>query len=313
MKIFKILSQSFLRKELLGKRGLKFLILTGLTSVSLSACNKADYLDIDAGARPALSAKVKFVNARVSPGAVQFWDFTRQVTSTAIIRNGSTPGYLDTQYGKVQYNVTEGTGTTYKASYLFGGSSIFVQETDKASFAGPNGPIASYYHTLFVVPKLKSSKLNPGNTDSLVFVYDDLSVPATGKAKIRFANFSPDAPKLNFTYEGGTPVFTGVGYGSFGDQTIITYDANGKAPANIPGLSWKTLGPFKEIPAGTGLNFELRNAQTNALITLPNNSLSNINLEAGKIYTIFISGAQSGNALFSATVIKHTKEDQSSQ
>jgi hypothetical protein len=264
----------------------------------LLACGKNDYLDIDASERPSLNAKVKFVNARATATPVHFWDFTRQVTTTTVARNGST-AYQDTQYGKVQYNLTEGTGTTYKASYVFGGSATFVQETNTSSFSGPNGPIATYYHTLFAVPKLKPSTLNPGNADSLILVYDDLTAPSAGKAKLRFANFTTPARAVDLAYAAGSSIFTGVGYGSFGDQTISPY-TNGKSPDNIPGLSWKTLGPFKEVNAGAGQNLEVRSSTGGAV--LPVTGLAGINLEAGKLYTVFINNL-SGDININATII----------
>lgn len=264
----------------------------------LMACGKNNYLDIDASERPALSARVKFVNAHATGTAVHFWDFTRQVTTAPVPRNSSTV-YLDTQFGKVQYNLTEGAGTAYKASYLFGGSATFVQETNTTSFSGPNGPIATYYHTLFAVPKLKPSTLNPGNVDSLILVYDDLSIPAAGKAKIRFANFSTPVRSVDLAYTAGTAIFTNVAYGSFGDQTIIPY-TSGRSPETIPGLSWKTLGPFKELNAGAGQNLEIRNT-TNGFV-IPVSGLTGINFEAGKIYTVFINNLN-GDVNLSATVI----------
>lgn len=267
----------------------------------LSACSKNDYLDIDASNRPPLSAKVKFINARSSDIPVQFWDFTRQVTKTALNRNTATADYLDTQYGKVQYNLTEGTGTSYKASYVFGGSSNFIQETNTTSYSGPNGPIATFYHSLFTVAKLKPSTLNPGNTDSLILVYDDLTAPAAGKVKLRFANFSPDQRALTLAYAGGAAIYGGVAYGNFGDQVIIPY-TNGKSPSTIDGLSWKTLGPFKEVNAGTNLQLTVTNGQGQEL-SIP--ELSNVTLEAGKLYTIFVNGFQNGTPGLHATVITH--------
>lgn len=264
----------------------------------LISCGKNDYLDIDASERPPLSAKIKFVNARSSTGAVHFWDFTRQVTNALVLRNGST-AYLDAQYGKVQFNLTEGTGTTYKASYLFGGSANFVQESNTASFSGPNGPIATFYHTLFAVAKLKPSTLNPGNADSLILVYDDLTAPTTGKAKLRFANFAVPARVVDLAYVGGSPIFTGVGYGSFGDQLLIPY-TNGKSPDHIPGLTWKSLGPFKEVNAGANQDLEIRSS--GGATVVPVAGLTGLNLEAGKIYTVFINNPV-GDPALSATVI----------
>ncbi len=284
---------------------IKFAILLGVAVIGAASCKKTEYLDSDNADRPELSAKVKLVNALTVTAPVNFLDFTRQINTALVVHNAST-GYLDTQFGKVQYNTTEGSNTSYKSSYLFGGSATFVQETDKASFAGPNGPIAGYYHTLFAVAKRRPSKLNPGNRDSLVLVYDDLTAPVSGKAKVRFANFSPDAPNVDLALAGSAAVFSNVAYGNFGEQTIITYDANGKAPATIPGLTWKTLGPFKEIDAFAGKNLEVKNNATQAVIPVAGNGLSNLTFEAGKIYTVFINGNVNGAGV-SATIITHNK------
>jgi len=282
---------------------IKPVLLSLIPVLLLSACGKNDYLDIDAGDRPPLSAKVKFVNACTSATAVHFWDFTSRVTATPLAQNAATGTYLDTQYGKVQYNLTEGTGTSYKASYVFGGSANFVQETNSTSFSGPNGPIATYFHTLFAVKKLKASTLNPGNTDSLVLVYDDLTAPSSGKAKLRFANFAVSARQVNLEYSNGTNLFAGVSYGNFGDQTIIPY-TNGKAPDVIAGLSWKTLGPFKELNAGAGQNLIIKNTVTGLPVTVT--GLADLNLEAGKVYTIFVnSTAETEGSPLKATLISH--------
>jgi len=279
------------------------IIFFTLALATLSSCNKANYLDIDAGDRTPLSAKVKFINARQSAIAVNFWDFTRKVTGTAIQRNTASP-YLDTQYGKVQFNLTEGTDPSYKASYIFGGSANFVQETNSASFAGPNGPIADFAHSLFTVKKKLTSAVNPNNIDSLILVYDDLSLPASGKAKIRFANFSPDAPKVDLSYASGSVLFSAVGYGTFGGQTLIPYTA-GKAPAVIEGLSWKTLGPFKEVDAGSGINLLIKDNANQTTIPLTNTALTGAVFESGKIYTIYINGTITGTPALTATIITH--------
>ncbi|SDD81125.1 DUF4397 domain-containing protein [Pedobacter soli] len=272
----------------------------------LPSCKKTEYLDTDNADREPLSAKVKLVNALSITAPVNFLDFTRQINTTLVAHNVAT-AYLDTQFGKVQYNTTEGSNTSYKSSYIFGGATSFAQETDKASFAGPNGPIAGYYHTLFTVAKRRPSKLNPGNRDSLVLVYDDLTAPAAGKAKIRFANFAPDAPNLDLKTTAGTSWFANVAYGNFGDQVQLTYDASGKAPATIAGLSWKTLGPFKEVAAGAAQNLELRNNSTGAIVPVKTAALSNLSFEEGKIYTLFINGNLTTDAALQATLIVHTK------
>jgi hypothetical protein len=277
-------------------------ILWLLTSV-LFSCTKTDYLDADAGNRTPLSAKVKFINAVISTTPINFYDFTRKVTPAALQRNTAS-AYLETQYGKVQYNVTEGTSASYIASYVFGGSANFVQETNTASFAGPNGPIADFAHTLIAVKKRLKSTVNPNNVDSLILVYDDLTAPAAGKAKVRFANFSPDAPAVDFSYATGATVFTNISYGNFGDQVVIPY-TSGKAPATVEGLTWKTLGPFKEVDAGSNLNFEIRNSSTKTPVALTGTGLTGLSLENGKIYTIYLAGLSTGSPQLTATVVTH--------
>jgi hypothetical protein len=301
MNIFKYINIQLTRLQHINQP--KYIYLLSGAILLSTACKKTEYLDSDNANRPPLSAKVKLVNALNITVPLNFLDFTRQINTTAVTRNQAT-AYLDSQFGKVQYNTIEGVNTSYKSSYVFGGSAGFVQENDKQSFSGPNGPIASYYHTLFTVDKRKPSKLNPGNRDSLILVYDDLAAPAAGNAKVRFANFSPDAPNVNFGATGSTVTFSNVAYGTFGDQTVITYDASGKAPATIPGLSWKTLGPFKEVNATAATAFEVRNAVTNALIPVTGTTLNSVTLQAGKIYTVYINGTVAAGNI-SATIILH--------
>ncbi|MEH6309136.1 hypothetical protein RYH73_26025 [Olivibacter sp. CPCC 100613] len=270
-------------------------------SIAYSACDKADYLDIDASERPPLSAKVKLVNVLSKNVPVHFWDFTRQINSDALTPNTASEDYLDTQYGKVQFNLTEGESTTYKASYLFGGSANFIQETDKNSFSGPNGPIATFYHSLFAVQKKSISKLNPGNIDSLILVYDDLSAPAADKIKIRFANFDINHARVSVLNSKGETLFTDVDYGTFGDQVKITYDENGKSAGDVPGLDWKSLGPFKEV--------DTQDLHTITIIDelgrdLDVTAFANLSITSGKIYTLFISKDFQSNRII-GTVISH--------
>lgn len=290
-------------RNLIKKRKSRIMIYlhASLALMAYSACDKADYLDIDASERPPLSAKVKLVNALSKNVSLHFWDFTRKVNSEAIVPNTASADYLDTQYGKVQFNVTEGESTTYKGSYIFGGSANFIQETDKSSFSGPNGPIATFYHTLFAVDKRATSKVNPGNVDSLILVYDDLTIPVAGKIKVRFANFDVLHPLVSVKSSTGEELFAQVGYGEFGGQVSIVYDENGRSANEIPGLEWKTLGPFKEIDPQHLRSLQLIDV---AGATIHVGAFNSLNLEAGQIYTLFITkDAQSDGII--GTVIRH--------
>ncbi len=145
------------------------------------------------------------------------------------------------------------------------------------------------------------SKRNPGNLDSLILVYDDLTAPAAGKAKIRFANFSKSGGRVDFADQDGNVLFKGVAFGTFGDQVQITYDATGKSPSTIEGLSWKTLAPYKEINASNGSSLQIFEAVPSGRTAIL--TINNVTIEAGKVYTVFISDDAKGQ--IQATTITH--------
>lgn len=94
---------------------------------------------------------------------------------------------------------------------------------------------------------------------SAVVVADDLSTPASGKAHVRFIHLSPNAPAVDIAVDGGAVVF--------------------------PNTSFKVGTAFTPLDAGTyDLEVRVAGTQTVAL------DLDPINLEAGKIYTVFAKG-----------------------
>ena len=255
------------------------LLLTVALILITTSCKKTDYLDINAADRPPLVAHISFVNARPVNVGIQFWTYTTQVTKTVIPINGKS-SYLDAQFGDVQINFTEGTNTSYKASRQFGNSATFT------STGGPNGPIANYYHTVFAI------KNTTATADSVILFYDDLAVPAAGKAKVRFVNLAPGSPNVDFGIIGQTALFTNTAYGRAGGSILSGTGFN----------TW-SIGPFITIDAGT-LNFQVSKTSDHSVISILNNQLSNINLQAGKIYTIYINGTP-GNTSIGATILTH--------
>lgn len=94
---------------------------------------------------------------------------------------------------------------------------------------------------------------------SAVVVADDLSTPASGKAHVRFIHLSPNAPAVDIALDGGAVVF--------------------------PNTSFKVGTAFTPLDAGTyDLEVRVAGTQTVAL------DLDPINLQAGKIYTVFAKG-----------------------
>jgi hypothetical protein len=99
---------------------------------------------------------------------------------------------------------------------------------------------------------------------SAVALEDDLTAPAAGKAHVRFVHLSPDAPAVDIAVASSGAVV-------FGNRKFK--EATGFAP----------------LDAGT-YNLDVRVAGTTTVALV----LPAINLEAGKIYTVFAKGFLAG-------------------
>jgi hypothetical protein len=88
---------------------------------------------------------------------------------------------------------------------------------------------------------------------------DDLTAPAAGKAKVRVVHASPDAPAVDVAVKGGPVLISNLVFGKASD--VLSVDAK-------------------------SYDLEVRAAGTTT-VALP---LNGVNLEAGKIYTVFASG-----------------------
>ncbi|WP_342086404.1 DUF4397 domain-containing protein [Dyadobacter sp. OTU695] len=252
-----------------------FRLLSIIPAILLvSGCKDTGYLDIDAADRPPLNAYISFVNARPVDAGLYFWTFTDKVTPAPVAVNKASE-YLPTVFGNVQINFTEGTNTSYKASYQFGNSATFT------ATGRPNGPIATFYHTV-VAARTASNK-----ADSLILFYDDLKAPSSGKAKLRFINLSPGAGTLDVVQNGKT-LFNDVAYGRAANSAL-----SGEA------LSAWSLGPFETVGAGT-LNVDYVNAATAVKV-----GTASLQLEAGKIYTVFTRGHTNATPAFGTSIIEH--------
>ena len=106
------------------------------------------------------------------------------------------------------------------------------------------------FYSVFIVNNLT-------NVETLA-VRDSSSVPAEGKAKVRFINLSPDAPALDVAANGG-PLFTGSAF--------------------------KTPSEFIEVDAKES-SFIISAAETTDELV----SVSDVNLRPGKFYTIIVRG-----------------------
>ncbi|WP_339071634.1 DUF4397 domain-containing protein [Chitinophaga sp. 180180018-3] len=255
----------------------KLLILSSFILLTGAACHKTDYLDVKAGERPPLSANIRFVNARIADTGIQFWTFTQQVTTSPVLPGTASP-YVTATYGNVQINVTEGSGTSYRISRQFGNSATY------SATGGPNGPIPGYYHTVFAAAtRYDNSK------DTLILVYDDLTAPPAGKAKLRFVHLAYGLPavKVSILQNGTTtPLSNAIPYGA----------ASG---SNLQGAAYDSA-PFTNVNAGT-IAVVINTGENNTPVNVDQQALSHLLLEEGKVYTVFIRTGVKG--VVSASVI----------
>lgn len=104
-------------------------------------------------------------------------------------------------------------------------------------------------HSFFVIGK--------PNEPTYLLTADDLSAPASGKAKLRFINLSPDAPDLSFKINSGN---------LFGS------------------MAFKAYSEFSLVDPGDHI-ISIHNSASGAKL-----AEQNLNIEAGKVYTVWAKG-----------------------
>ena len=208
------------------------LAISGL--LLLSGCKK----DEDSTTGPSTPASSQVLVAHASPDAPAV---DLLLDNTVVGTNLSYPnntGYLNATAGmhNIKVRVSGTTATVIDANVALGANTTY---------------------SVFAADSV--SRLTP------VVLTDNLSPPASGKAQVRFAHLSPNAPAVDVALQGGAVLF--------GNKTFKEYT------------------DFTPLDAGT-YNLEVRVAGTNAVV-LP---LPNITLQAGKIYTVFAKGFVGGTA-----------------
>lgn len=136
--------------------------------------------------------------------------------------------------------------------------------TEKLSFEPQVG------YSLFVVDNLASVKF--------LMLKDDLTKPASGKARVRFVNLSPDGGALNLNIEGkDTDVFTNK--------------------------LFKEYSTFENIDAADKVTFNVKNTAGGTLAA----KIQDVKIESGKVYTIWVKGlkATTDETKISVAVSEH--------
>lgn len=220
-------------------------ILAAVTlSLGLLSCSKnTDYEPVDISGLSIIHASptTEKLNVYVDNGLATFNEFSF----------GSKVDYLNAYSGNRKFDITKaGTNTSLK--------------TEQLTLEPQIG------YSLFVVDKLENIKF--------LLIKDDLTKPATGKARIRFVNLSPDAGALSLAINGQT-------------TDLFTNKA------------FKEYSTFENIDAADKVTFNVKNATTNELET----SLADIKIESGKIYTIYAKGLKAtiDQTKFGAAIFTH--------
>lgn len=113
--------------------------------------------------------------------------------------------------------------------------------------------------------------------EPLVLV-DNNSLPAMGKAHVRFVHASPDAPAVDIAVTGGPVLFGGIPF--------------------------KGVGEYLPVDAGT-YNLEARVAGTETVAL----SLPGVTLEEGTVYTVYAMGLVSGDPALTAVISVDASRD----
>lgn len=199
-----------------------------------------------------------------------------QVSGLNIIQASPTTELLDVYVGNERANQNVDFEYGNKIGYLsaYSGNRVF-NVTKKGT------PTSLKSLTYNLKPQLGYS-LFVANTFAnieLLMLEDDLTKPATGKAKIRFVNLSPDGGNLSLNVGGAA-----------------TDLATNKA--------FKEFSTFESVDATASVTLNIKNATSSAIeATIPG-----IKLEEGKIYTVYAKGLKSGTGDlgFSAKIFVHS-------
>jgi hypothetical protein len=157
-----------------------------------------------------------------------------------------TPLYLDTPY--------------FIRSAVVSGGPVLISRPDILKTGG--------YYTLFITGNVATSSLTS------IFTVDTASLPALGRAKIRFVNASPTGTGGIDVYANGTKAFSNVIYPKFSD--------------------------FIELPNG---NYDFQINATGSATVLK--TLTNMSIQDGRLYTLYAYGYtnRTDSAAFNAAFI----------
>ena len=213
----------------------KMIYLLFAATVFVASCKKDPETPPPTPETP--TAKVKFTNGTVNSGTLAI-----KINGTALADAQSLGFLTSTGYLKTTY----GNNTTMSFVYPNTGS-IFKEMTLNTS--------ANASYSAFTGGELPTDI-------SMIVISDDVTVPASGKAKVRFVNLSVDTFKNSF-YVGGPELDSNIEYMGY--------------------------TPFREVTAGSQTVLVQDPANPGYLQTINGQQFV-----AGKIYTIMLTGKTGG-------------------
>ncbi|RZJ81876.1 MAG: DUF4397 domain-containing protein [Flavobacterium sp.] len=196
-----------------------------------------------------------------------------EISGISLINASPTADKLDVYIDNTRASVNDfvfGTKMDYLNAYT--GTRTFR--------VAKSGATTAFYSKDFKLePSVGYSAFLINKTDNLeiLMLADELKVPATGKAHVRFVNVSPDATALSLSITGQTTSLA----------TAIAYKAS---------------STFVEINAAEKVSFDIKTADG-----VTSSPLQNVKIEAGKIYTVWAKGlvAATDDTKFGVAIFTH--------
>jgi hypothetical protein len=227
------------------KSSIKLLFAAVTVSAMLVSCSK----DFDDTPAPAVSA-LNIINAVPSAESLDFFVDNTKANSEEFSFTKRL-GYYNLYAGDRQLSINKkGTSTPVLTEK-------FTMQPER-------------FYSLFVIDRFESPKF--------LLVKDSVSLPATGKANLRFINLSPDAPVLNLAIAGAA-------------TDLVTDKA------------YKQYSEFMAVDASPKVTFNVKNKETGAIEA----SLADVKIESGRTYTIWVKGLKSStdNNKLGLTIFTH--------
>lgn len=217
----------------------KFLMLPAavILGFSLQSCLNDDGDDVEIG-----NSYVSFINATPDTPAVDLYINSSKIHEGHFAFTDRLPSTSYTQTPATQYT-------------------MIVTPSDNQSVALFQSYLSlseDIYQSVFLIDYAEDMKA--------VMMHDDLTSPASGMAKVRFANFSPDAPALSLAVASGDVWFD--------DYAFNEEDSDDE---------------FVEKAADT-YDFEVRDADSGEVLF----TATGVDLQPGKTYTLWVKGLEEG-------------------